>query len=75
LSPDSDQKIEVGKGKILTFTCPHHESTYGAIGVEVQFRSFLTSALDEGDWLTLGPGRYARKSIAVPDENEGSKIL
>jgi hypothetical protein len=68
LSPDSDQKIAVGKAKILTFPCPHRESRYSARGVEVQLRSFLTSALDEGDWLTLRPGRYARKSIAVPDE-------
>jgi hypothetical protein len=28
-------------------------------GVEIQFQAFLTQALDRGEWLTSGPGRFS----------------
>ena len=37
----------------MKLPCSHHEGIQG--GTEVQLHSFLTSALDEGEWSVSGP--------------------
>jgi hypothetical protein len=39
--------------------------------IEVQLHSFLTSALDEGVWLTSGPGRFTPRKIPQQPFNRG----
>jgi hypothetical protein len=54
-------------GYVVTFMLAYVLKWIGIVGVEVQLHTSLISALDDGKWLAVRPGRYTPYEQAFPE--------